>query len=355
MSDGFRTIVYAGSSRIFADAADVALEMVDAINASNHSVCAVIAKSGDPILDAASSRNFIPIPLHASLYGSPSVIRKAISQPNPDYTNWLETLNQLVPDCGVSFYAGWIPKELRQLPKFQFLNIHPSPLPLFAGYEVERFHVLKDYRNTCGTIHYLDDNFDCGTIVARGNNVVLPEDITPMDVYEIVLRACFSPLIDIIDKLAHNFPIVGKPQTSELIMPATHKNAQIESVINWTSDTHRQIDCRLRAFNTIPNAMVLKAQIDDKLWSVPDLITNDGDYKSYGDIGKQIGNYKGNGTFTNAPVIRTTEGIAILRLGVICQSCNEEVSLKPNETIPRRRPRHKLTDDERKMIVFDCS
>ncbi|MDR3109938.1 MAG: hypothetical protein LBU65_09685 [Planctomycetaceae bacterium] len=354
MSGELRVIVYTGSSRIFADAADVALEMIDAINASRHSVCAVIAENGDPIFDAARSRNFIPIPLHTSLIGSPSKIREAISQPNHDYTNWLETLKQLAPDCGVSFYANWIPKELHQLPKFKFLNIHPSPLPLFAGYEVERFHVLKDYRNTCGTIHYPEEYFDCGTIIARGNSVVLPEDITPMDVYEIVMRACFPPLIDIIDKLAHNISIVGEPQTDELIMPATQKNACIESVINWASDTHRQIDCRLRAFNTSPNTMVLKAQVGGKLWSVPDLITDDGDYKSCGEIGKQIGNYNGNGAFANAPVIRTIEGIAILRLGTVCKSCNENVSLKPNETIPRRRPRHVLTNDERKMIVFDC-
>lgn len=347
---GLRILLVVGKSRIFGGARDMACEMIERIVQSPHKIAAIVAEENDPVLREAENRNIATLPLPDALRGTQTQIKEAVKR--GELVEWLEKLRQFNIDCGISFYSGYIPLPLIKLPASGFfLNIHPSPLPLFSGYEAEKFHVLKDRRKSCGTIHQLDEGFDTGIILARGDVVELPENMLASDVYELLMAGCFTPLINLLDKIAAEISqekIAADLRDDNLLgnlpaVVASRKNAFNETMIRWNEDTNRQIDCRLRAFNVVPDGLHLKAQLAGKIWTVRDVICYKED--SLGKIaghslkryapGDKIGDYGQPGWFYAASIVRTIEGIAILKLGFPC-SAEEPISCSPEPMFLQR-------------------
>ena len=107
-----------------------------------------------------------------------------------------ETLDTLVGgDIGVIFLAGYlrlIPGAVVQTFRRRILNIHPALLPSFGGKGMWGHHVhdavLRSGTNVSGpTIHYVDEKYDTGTLIAQWPVPVLPED-TPDSLAARVLR-----------------------------------------------------------------------------------------------------------------------------------------------------------------------
>lgn len=109
----------------------------------------------------------------------------------------VEGLPQALQDLGVDFIclAGFlklVPVELvRAFPR-RILNIHPALLPAFggAGFYGPRIHravVASGARFTGATIHFIDEEYDTGPILAQRIVRVYPAD-SPRQVAARVLR-----------------------------------------------------------------------------------------------------------------------------------------------------------------------
>jgi methionyl-tRNA formyltransferase len=336
-------MVFCGNSRLFFETNDLAVEMLDRIAAAGHHICAVIVSQDDPITGALSQRNIKTVIRPEFLNGNKTQIKQNLFR--PEFTEWLTTLRLYQPDCGISFYSDWIPPAIYKIPAHGTVNIHPAPLPKFTGYEPELFHVLYDQRRSAGTIHYVEEKIDTGNILAYGNEVELPEDMTPTDVYTALIRGCFPPLIDVLDKIATGTEISYKLQKEQERSYATKKLAAVESVIQWQTDSHRKMDCRLRAFNSTNDGNILKALINGQLYQVFDILFDTGNYS--GLAGEKIGIYTQEGEFYHAPILCTLEGIAILRLGSLCQiSDNFMYDNNNNNMFLLQKQRKKIADKQ---------
>lgn len=304
-----------GSSRLFGGAKDMALEVVHSILQSPHQLAVVFAEPNDPALSYSSLRqhNVPAFTLPNALCGTRHEISRKIAKPQ-----FVEEFNQLkhIPfDLGISFYANWLPPVVINLPRLGFINLHPAPLPMLTGYEAERFHVLIDHRQSWGTIHYLAEKFDAGNILAYGNTVELPENMTPMTVYEQLIGNCIPVLRQVLDDFACGKPMIGEPQNETLRTYATHQDAVRESVIQWETDSNRKIDCRFRAYCTANDGMTLHAMINHQLCEIADIMILPDHHPDckIGSPGQIIGTCQQSGQFYNVPIIKTLESIAVVK------------------------------------------
>ncbi|MDR3196775.1 MAG: hypothetical protein LBU34_02800 [Planctomycetaceae bacterium] len=303
-----------GSSRLFGGAKDMALEIILTILQSPHQLAVVFAEPDDPVLLYPPLRQHgIPtISLPDSLYGNYHEIRRKTVEHR--FTKDLNYLKRISFDLGVSFYSGWLPSSVIEIPRFRFINIHPSPLPILTGYEAERFHVLTDRRKSWGTIHYLTEKLDTGNILACGEVVDLPENMTPMIVYEQLIGNCLLIFRRVLDDFASGKPMLGESQDEALRTYATHQDAVRESVIHWATDTNRKLDCRFRAYCTANDKMILCGEIDGQLCEISDIMLLSNFH--IGLPGQRIGTYQQPGPFYNAPIIKTLEGAAAVKIKV---------------------------------------
>lgn len=76
--------------------------------------------------------------------------------------------------CIVADYGRILKKELLDLPRHGFLNIHPSLLPRLRGPSPMRSAILTDEKRTGVTIMLVDEEVDHGPIVAQ-KEVPMPE------------------------------------------------------------------------------------------------------------------------------------------------------------------------------------
>lgn len=96
----------------------------------------------------------------------------------------------------VIFLAGYmrlVPAEVVQAFRRRILNIHPALLPSFGGkgmygMNVHRAVLASGARISGPTVHFVDEEYDRGTILAQWPVPVLPED-TPETLAARVLRA----------------------------------------------------------------------------------------------------------------------------------------------------------------------
>jgi methionyl-tRNA formyltransferase len=89
-----------------------------------------------------------------------------------------ERLKSLQLDL-IALGGGWpelLPAGVIRLPRLGVVNTHPSLLPDFRGTDVHRWQVFHGVRKSGTTIHYVDETFDTGNILAEVAVPILSED-----------------------------------------------------------------------------------------------------------------------------------------------------------------------------------
>ena len=91
----------------------------------------------------------------------------AIYQPK-DKTELLEIIKKLQPDLAVVTAFGMIfPKEVLNIPKYGFINVHPSLLPRWRGPTPIQTAILNGDEETGVSLFLLDEEMDKGPILAK--------------------------------------------------------------------------------------------------------------------------------------------------------------------------------------------
>jgi len=99
----------------------------------------------------------------------------------------LEKFKELIQQntiCVVADYGKILPQALLDLKTIDFINIHPSLLPLFRGPAPLQNTILSNMRETGVTIIQMDDKMDHGPIVAQ-KNITIGENIWPVSTLEL--------------------------------------------------------------------------------------------------------------------------------------------------------------------------
>jgi len=84
---------------------------------------------------------------------------------NPAFISKLKIKNYSL--CIVADYGKLLPKNILDIPKKGFLNVHPSLLPRLRGPAPMRSAILRDQRETGVTIMLVNEKMDQGPIVAQ--------------------------------------------------------------------------------------------------------------------------------------------------------------------------------------------
>lgn len=85
-----------------------------------------------------------------------------------DNSQILQQLTNIKPDLAIAAaYGRIIPKEILNIPKLGFLNIHPSLLPKYRGASPIQSAILEDAKITGVTIMLMDEELDHGPILAQ--------------------------------------------------------------------------------------------------------------------------------------------------------------------------------------------
>ncbi|MBI4100133.1 methionyl-tRNA formyltransferase [Candidatus Microgenomates bacterium] len=97
-------------------------------------------------------------------------------------------------------YGKIIPQNLLNLPKYGFLNIHPSLLPKYRGPSPVQTAILDGTRETGVTIMKMDEQVDHGPIIAQ-----YKEGLKPDDTSETLLNRLFSKGADFLIDILPNY------------------------------------------------------------------------------------------------------------------------------------------------------
>lgn len=105
-------------------------------------------------------------------------------RPSEDFQNG--TVLTVLKEYGIDYVilAGFlklVPTDLIQAFPNRIINIHPALLPKFGGKGMYGMHVhqavVAAHENKSGiTIHFVNENYDEGEVIARFETPVLPED-----------------------------------------------------------------------------------------------------------------------------------------------------------------------------------
>lgn len=113
-----------------------------------------------------------------------------------------ESWQSLQPDVGVvACFSQRIPSRLLSLPRYGFLNLHPSLLPHFRGPDPLFWTFRAGVQQTGVTLHWLDAGLDTGDIALQ-KELTLPLGIDGLEAERQTAVSCAQLLIDGLAQLA---------------------------------------------------------------------------------------------------------------------------------------------------------
>lgn len=115
--------------------------------------------------------------------------------------------------------GGWhelVPPAVFKAPRLGCINTHPSLLPEFRGTSITRWQVLNGVSLSGVSIHYVNDDFDAGGVIAQ-EELVVNSDETPQELFLNLskLAASMMPRV-LLDISKHD------------LLPATHRECNPE-------------------------------------------------------------------------------------------------------------------------------
>lgn len=163
----------------------------------------------------------------------------------------IEKLNNLKPDLAViAAYGKILPKEILEIPRHGFINVHPSLLPKYRGASPIQAAILNGDKETGVTIMKVDEKMDHGGIIS---NIKIP--VSNDDNYESLSKKLAETGADLLIKTMPNY-ILGKIKP----IPQEHNKATYTKIIkkedgkiDWSKSAN-EIERMTRAYYPWPGA-----------------------------------------------------------------------------------------------------
>ena len=198
-----------------------------------------------------------PVKVLAQKYGL------TIYQPK-DKNELLEIIKKLQPDLAIVAAFGMLfPKEILAVPKYGFINIHPSLLPKYRGPTPIQNAILNGDEKTGVSLFLIDEKMDKGKIIANSKL-----QIANSDNYESLMRKLAELGADLLIETLPDF-VVGKitplPQNESQATYTKKFSTQdayiepkdLEEAQEKGGDKAVEIDRKIRALNPEPGTFTL--------------------------------------------------------------------------------------------------
>jgi len=161
---------------------------------------------------------------------------------------FLQQFKELNPDiCIVAAYGKIIPQEYLKIPRFGFLNIHPSILPKYRGPTPIQTAILNGDKESGVTIILMDEKMDHGPIIkSKKANI---SNLNYKEAEEKLAKLGSELLIEVLPKWIRG-EIKSKEQNHSKAT-FTKKFTWQDGKINW-ENWSQQIDLQIKALNPEP-------------------------------------------------------------------------------------------------------
>lgn len=169
--------------------------------------------------------------------------------------DFLEKIRALDIDLAVvCSYGKLFPKEFLATAKYGFVNVHPSLLPKYRGGNPYSHVIMNGETETGVTLHFMDEQFDTGEIIAQAKVYVYEND-TMGTLFNRLNFVSAEMLYDLLVRFEKDVNLPRKPQPKGDFIKAPLLNSNTEDVvINWNNNCDC-IDRFIRALNPFINAV----------------------------------------------------------------------------------------------------
>jgi methionyl-tRNA formyltransferase len=115
------------------------------------------------------------------------------------------------PDIVICNGMPWkIPPVVLAIPRLGFVNIHSSLLPRYRGPIPIHWAIRSGDAETGVTIHWMDETFDTGPVIARSGGIPIEDEFDPDGLLDRVEQAGVDLLRIALDRIRDGAP--GEPQ-----------------------------------------------------------------------------------------------------------------------------------------------
>ncbi len=288
--------------------------LISRIQSSEHKIGCVLICNEDPLVQFLKNNNIEYKILPDFLNRKMSEIKKMLSDElySRQFRNWLDDIAGFDIDLGVTIWGKWVPPGLFRLPKSGFINYHPAPLPELRGMEPDTFAILESRKSIHGTVHFLNEEFDCGDIIRKTRVIPIRKYDTPLSVLKKLDLIGIETIIKAVNDIAmHRHKIIM--QDFSCVSQATVAMARQESYVRWNSDTLDIIERKYRAFCGQDIGIRLKGLIEGRVCVILEMEFYRGVYR--GNLGEIVGRYIGEGRFNNGYIINVSGGLVVVLAG----------------------------------------
>jgi methionyl-tRNA formyltransferase len=163
-------------------------------------------------------------------------------------------LNALDLDiCLVASYGKIIPSGLLKIPKYGFVNIHPSLLPKYRGATPLQSTILNGDKNSGITIIKMDEGMDTGPIISQVE-VEIPSNITLKELSrELAIIGAETALFSVIKYILNLIKPIS--QKGNAILCSMIKKE--DGFVDLAKDDPIIIERKIRAYNPWPGVYTL--------------------------------------------------------------------------------------------------
>lgn len=166
-------------------------------------------------------------------------------------------------DLVIVFGFAWkIPQAVLAIPRLGVMNVHVSMLPKYRG-PAPLLWAIRNGDTTGGvTVHWMDEGFDTGNILAQQDGIPLADDITWKNYCDVAMPVIYELLRKSLDLAAGGDP--GEPQDSDAATYAGFMEDEF-SVVDW-SHSARHIHNQVRTHRYMRSTSYPLARIDSGEW-----------------------------------------------------------------------------------------
>ena len=189
-----------------------------------------------------------PVKITAQKYDIPVLQPKNIKNLDLEIKN-------LKPDLGIlAAYGQILPKNILEIPKFGFLNVHPSLLPKYRGATPVQSAILNGDKETGVTIMLMDEGIDTGPILSQKKTEIGPNE-TFQELHDRLAILGSELLVDAIHDWIRGQMKVEPQDDDKAVYTKILKRE--DGLIDWRKSP-RELDGHIRALNPWPGAYAIQ-------------------------------------------------------------------------------------------------
>ena len=154
--------------------------------------------------------------------------------------NWVyEKVKSCSPDlCVICHFERLIKEPILSVPKYGFINVHPSMLPCYRGMAPQHWPIINGEKEAGITCHYVDAGTDTGDIIVQ-RSVPLTDDMYVSDLQKVWQKEYATIVFEAIEKIKNEEPTIkqshlegsyyGKLKPDQCVIDA---NGSVKSAYN---------------------------------------------------------------------------------------------------------------------------